>query len=255
MRVASCQSFCINLAKLDPEMRIRTAIGNGIRAIVGKNLYTRLRIGSRAEHSFLGKVRGVIHVGANAGQERELYGAFGLDVIWIEPIPEVFERLQANISQFPKQRAFRYLVTDQVGKEHELHIADNSGASSSIFDFDKHVEMYPHIAYKGSITMRGTTLGSILTFEKVDIQQYDAVVLDTQGSELNILNSAEALLPNFRFVKVEVPDFESYKGCCQIAELSAFMFSQGFRERSRHPITHAPGIGTYFDVVYERNRR
>ena len=70
-----------------------------------------------------------------------------------------------------------------------------------------------------------------------------------------VLHGAEALLPNFKFVKVEVPDFESYKGCCQIVELSAFMLSKGFRERSRHPITYAPGIGTYFDVIYERNPR
>jgi hypothetical protein len=117
------------------------------------------------------------------------------------------------------------------------------------------VEMYPHIAYKGSITMRGTTLDSILTVEDVDLRKYDAVVLDTQGSELKILNGAESVLPNFKFVKVEAPDFESYKGCCQIVELSAFMFSRGFRERSRHPITHAPGIGTYFDVIYERSPR
>jgi hypothetical protein len=76
--------------------------------------------------------------------------------------------------------------------------------------------MFPHIAYKGSVTLRGTTLNSIFSAEQVDIRRYDAMVLDTQGSELKILRGAAELLPNFKFVKVEVPDFESYKGCCQI---------------------------------------
>src|SRR5215472_4628952 len=43
----------------------------------------------RNPDSFLRGVSGVIHVGANTGQERELYEKFGLHVVWIEPIPEV----------------------------------------------------------------------------------------------------------------------------------------------------------------------
>lgn len=90
MLTASRQAFCNNLAAQEHNVSIRSAFGNGVRQIIGKNLYTRLRIGMRTENSFLSKGRGVIHVGANAGQERELYAAFGLHVIWIEPIPDVF---------------------------------------------------------------------------------------------------------------------------------------------------------------------
>lgn len=236
-------------------MSIRGSIGVGVRRVIGKNLYTRLRIGMRAENFFLSGILGVIHIGANAGQERDLYSAFGLNVIWIEPIPEVFELLKFNISHYPRQRAYRYLVTGEDGTEHRLHIANNDGASSSILELSRHSEMYPDIAYEASITLRGMTLGSILSAEQVDIRRYDALVLDTQGSELRILKGAAAVLRNFKFVKVEVPDFESYKGCCQIADLSAFMFANGFRERSRHPIKHTAGVGTYFDIVYDRTAR
>jgi len=34
---------------------------------------------------FLQKVSGVVHIGANTGQERELYKKYGLRVIWVEP--------------------------------------------------------------------------------------------------------------------------------------------------------------------------
>jgi FkbM family methyltransferase len=249
------QPFWACSATLEREMSARTLIGNVVRNMLGKKLYTRLRVGLQAEHTYLWETHGIIHIGANAGQERELYAAFGLSVMWIEPIPEVFEALRLNISVFPKQRAYKYLVADDDGREYQLHIADNDGASSSIFGLAKHTEMYPQIAYKGAITVRSMTLSSILASEQLDIRSFDAMVLDTQGSELKILKGAVNLLSHFKFVKVEVPDFESYKDCCQIDELSGFMSSNGFRERSRHPIIHTPSIGTYFEVVYERIRR
>ena len=60
---------------------LRRVIGGALRAIVGKHFYTRVRIGSLLEHSYLRKVPGIIHIGANTGQERDLYAAFGLHVV------------------------------------------------------------------------------------------------------------------------------------------------------------------------------
>jgi hypothetical protein len=113
-------------------MSVRSFVGDKIRKVISNNSYIRLRHGYRAEHSYLSGVQVVIHVGANEGQERELYAAFGLHVIWIEPIPEVCETLELNLSTFPKQHAYNYLVADEDGKEYQFHIADNAGASSSI---------------------------------------------------------------------------------------------------------------------------
>jgi FkbM family methyltransferase len=209
----------------------------------------------QAEHSYLRKVQGIIHVGANEGQERDLYAAFDLKVIWIEPIPEVFQVLKNNISKFPKQRALNYLVMDDDGKDYQFHIANNAGASSSILDFSKHRKMWPQIAYTSTVTLTGVTLKRVLEVEHIDIRHFDALVLDTQGSEHRILSGATELLANFRFIKVEVPDFESYKGCYQIDELSSFMLSNGFREHIRLPFMHVPEVGTYFDVIYKRVRR
>jgi FkbM family methyltransferase len=80
-------------------------------------------------------VSGVVHVGANLGQEREVYAALGLDVVWIEPIPEIFAQLKENVQGFPNQLAIEALVTDIDDKEYVFHIANNDGASSSILAF------------------------------------------------------------------------------------------------------------------------
>jgi hypothetical protein len=67
-----------------------------------------------------------------------------------------------------------------------------------------------------------------------------------------ILKGATTIPPQFRVVKVEVPDFESYTGCCRRSELSDFMSAHGFRERRRDEFDSIPGVGTYFDVLYQR---
>lgn len=72
----------------------------------------------------LRKVSGVIHVGGNSGQEKDLYERRGLRVIWIKPIPEVFELLEANIAGLSRQRALQYLVTDRDDVEYQFHVAN-----------------------------------------------------------------------------------------------------------------------------------
>ena len=52
---------------------------------------------------FLSEVTGLIHVGANSGQERDIYAAKGLSVLWIEALLDVFADLETNIAGLPKQ--------------------------------------------------------------------------------------------------------------------------------------------------------
>lgn len=97
---------------------------------------------------FLKKASGVIHVGANIGQERELYAQYGLPVICIEPIPENFETLKANLTGFPQQRAFMCLATDQDSMEYQFNVAPNNGASSSILDLNLHKDIWSQVTYE-----------------------------------------------------------------------------------------------------------
>src|SRR5918993_5813804 len=53
---------------------------------------------------FLRDTRGVIHVGAHVGQERERYSQYGLRVLWVEPLPDHFAALQRNIAAYRDQR-------------------------------------------------------------------------------------------------------------------------------------------------------
>ena len=201
---------------------------------------------------FLRRVRGVIHVGANSGPERDEYAALGLEVVWVEPIPEVFERLVENIRPFERQRAVMALVTDVDGREYDFHVSSNEGASSSILPLARHRDLWPHVDYAATVRLTGVTLPTLLAREGIDPGRYQALVLDTQGSELLVLRGAAPLLRGFEYVKAEVADFEAYAGCCLLDEMTAFMREQGFRPIARTLIAGRADIGNYYDVVYRR---
>lgn len=202
----------------------------------------------------LKQVRGVIHVGANIGQERKLYAKRALQVLWVEPIPEVYATLQRNIAGLPGQRALQALLTDRDGDSHTLHVASNKGGSSSILPMKLHAQVWPEVRYEREISVRSQTLPSLLRAHGIDAAGYDLLTLDTQGAELLVLRGALPLLPQFRFLQVEVADFEAYAGGCQLPELAAFVQAQGFVEHARYRFAHRPGIGSMYDIVYRRER-
>jgi len=205
--------------------------------------------------AFLGEITGVIHVGANAGQERDLYAEHNLDVVWVEAIPAVFDQLQSNLAGYPRQRAYQCLMTDEENREYMFHVATNEGQSSSIFPLAKHRLMFPEISYSSDIPLQSTTLSTFVEKERLDLTVYRALLLDTQGSELLILKGAVGILPMLRFIQVEVWDFEAYEGCCLRDEMNEFMLAHGFREWRRQAVKSIPGLGSYFDVVYKNRHK
>lgn len=204
---------------------------------------------------FLTRVSGVVHVGANQGQERDQYAALGLAVLWVEPIPEVFSMLQENIAGFPNQRALQYLITDREDQPYTFNIANNLGRSSSILDFKLHKDIWPSVQFTHSVTLRSRTLAGVLAEEKIDPSLFQALVIDTQGSELLVMRGAGSYLGQFQFIKTEVADFEAYEGCCQLDEVTAFLAGHGFREYSRAQLAVRKKGGTYYDIVYWKPAR
>ena len=201
---------------------------------------------------FLEELKGVIHVGANVGQERDIYEHYNLDVIWVEPIPEVYETLKKNLVAYDRQKSYQYLITDKENETYDFHVADNSGLSSSIFDFKDHKDIWPGGGFERTISLKSITLPTFLKKENIDIDKYDALVMDTQGSELLVLKGAEEILGRFRYIKTEVPDFESYEGCCQVDDIQKYLAGLGFREHARNLFATRKGSGNYYDIWYRK---
>jgi FkbM family methyltransferase len=217
------------------------------------SLRRRLAWRLRSRHvRFLDGARGVIHVGANVGQERHAYALCGLPVVWVEPAPATFARLSENLAAFPAQRALQALVTDADGAWYDFHIANNGGGSSSIHHLNMHREVWPNVAFTGSLRLQGTTLPSLLEREGIDPARYDVLVMDTQGSELLVLRGAEPMLGGFRYIRTEASDFDAYSGGCQLQDLRDFLVQRGYVEVHRQAFASHPGGGHYYDVLFHR---
>lgn len=201
--------------------------------------------------SFLKHSRGVIHVGANKGQERYLYDSLGLDVLWIEPIPAICKRLRRNVAGFRKQRVLEALLLDQPGTQVVLHVANNGGASSSIFDFKLHTDIWPDVRYTHDLPLTSKTLPGLLHESGIEVGRYDALLIDTQGSELLILQGARDILSAFRFIQVEAADFAAYDGAATTGQITTFLNEAGFRFLSSRRLAVHDGGGTYCDMVFE----
>lgn len=222
-----------------------------LRGIKGIVAWLKLMRKGRLDR-FLTDVSGVVHVGANTGQERKLYHKLGLKVLWIEPIPEVFAELEANLREYPDQRAIQSLVTDQDGGKYQFNVANNNGASSSIFELAQHKDIWPNVHFTTTLNLEGVTLASLFERGRIDGSAYDALVMDTQGSELLVLKGAGPVLGHINYIKTEVADFEAYAGCCLLADIQAFMELHGFAEIVRKKRASRPAGGSYYDIVFKR---
>jgi len=201
---------------------------------------------------FLAACRGVLHVGANTGQEREVYGRLRLPVVWVEALPTIHEELKANIAPWPEQVAIRALLTNRDGEKHVFRVANNDGASSSILDLKHHREIWPEVEYVDKIEMESVTLPTLLATHGIDASRYDALVMDTQGSEQLVLEGAGAVLDGINYIKTEAADFEAYEHCATVASLTDYLGVKGFRLTRKDQFAAHPTLGAYYDLLFER---
>jgi FkbM family methyltransferase len=196
---------------------------------------------------------GVVHVGGSRGEESALYAQNKLKVVWIEPNPESFAVLRCAIEDHPDQIALNYLIADRDDEKHTLHISNNYGMSSSIFDLHHHKDIWPEIHYVGTIEMSSRTLSTVLRESNVQIAEYEVLVMDTQGAELLVLKGAAEILSNFKFIKAEAADFEAYKGCCTSDQIIAFLEPYGFRLLQKDIFAKRRSGGAYFELLFRRD--
>ena len=202
----------------------------------------------RDKNSFLKDGKGVIHVGANIGQERYIYDSYLKNVLWFEPIPSIFDELQKNLEKFPDQKAYKQLVTDKDKKLYDFFVTDNF-ASSSIFELKLHKVMWPSVRHSKKISLESITLDTFFNENKINIEKYDTMVMDTQGSELLVLYGSERILKNIKYIKTEVADFESYSNCCQLKDIDDFLTKKGYKMIEKNCF-ESHKVGNYYDVLF-----
>jgi FkbM family methyltransferase len=212
-------------------------------------------------------INGIIHIGANDGQESGLYHRQGYSkVLFIEAYPKKIPALLNTISKYENQKCINALVTDEDDKECEFfYDSNNAGQSCSLFDFHLHKKMFPKVVMGGSIKLMGKTLPTILKENNINLEEYKHINMDVEGAELLVLKGASSILHNFETIILEASDFESRIGQPFLKDIDEFMTSHNFVASNKRKIHHADGVnvvsieeGSYYEVTYtqknEKNR-
>ena len=113
---------------------------------------------------------------------------------------------------------------DQDGLVVDFHIANNDGASSSIFEFGKELGFHK-LSMSRSEKLVMNRLDSI--FSQSDLEPFAHWVLDVQGAEILVLKGSGLLLNQCKSLYIEVSTREVYKDGASWEELSQFLRSRG----------------------------
>ncbi len=190
---------------------------------------------------YLRQCNGILHIGAHAAEEAQIYEDLGKKVLWIEGDPEVFSKLRLNIENFPRQEAICALLSDKNGSA-EFYVTDNHGFSSSL---------HPLTEKGHDWTLKVVSVKNLETsrFDDLDISNlhdYDFWVIDVQGHEFEVLNGALNSLSVAKWLLVEISTRQFYEGQKVFSEVDALLQSIGFVR------LHDP-LDEHSEVLYMRS--
>lgn len=172
--------------------------------------------------------KGIIHVGANTGQERDDYLKTSLKVLWIEPIPDVFEKLKERVRDIPNHRCLCELISDIDGCEYTFHVSGQSDRSS-FYGFTDHHYRDKNFTHAYDLILKSKRMDTLLRENGIAQGEYDCLVTDCQGADLNVLKSMGRYLDDIHFIQTEILTEPRYKDIPLEPEINQFLNEKGFR--------------------------
>lgn len=173
--------------------------------------------------------KGVLHVGANRGEEFPVYMELGIKKqIWVEAHKPTFNKLKVNVSGNPEAICWNACISNENGQLVTFHVSNNGSQSSSILELGTHAQVHPEVHYIETIEMTTTRLDRLFQSEFVDVSNYDFLNIDLQGAELKALKGLGGLIKGFKWAYLEVNRKELYKGCALVDDIDYYLGAYGF---------------------------
>lgn len=170
------------------------------------------------------KITGVIHCGANLAQEKELYDQLiDGEVLWIEALPDVFERMKIMIQPFHRQTAIKACLSNVDGKTVAFNISSNDAQSSSYLEFGEHLKIHPDVSFVDCVALKTMRLDTLFNLLERDISKINFLNLDLQGAELDALQGAGKILNQIDYILTECNNKRTYVGCPLVTDLDDFL--------------------------------
>jgi FkbM family methyltransferase len=121
----------------------------------------------------------------------------------------------------------------------EMHISARDDSSSLLPIGKAQTDHYPGSGEIGTqpVTIRPMT--DLISGDEMGAR--NLLKLDVQGYELEVLKSAEALLPRFTWIYVECSYVPLYEGQALADEVCNFLCGRGFKLRGRYNVSYTHG--------------
>lgn len=173
------------------------------------------------------EINGIIHVGIHWAEEHNSYIDMGVKkLLYFEADPHNYEICKSYIQNTPEDCQVE-LLNIALGDNNDtmmFNISSNDSESSSFLKPKIHLEQYPWIEFSKQIEVKLHRLDDVI--EKSE--QYNTLVIDVQGFELNVLKGSAETLKNIKYIMTEVNVQEMYENCCLLSDLDDYLSGFGF---------------------------
>lgn len=147
-----------------------------------------------------------------------------------EPVPELFEQVQAAAAAYSNITCYQVALSDKAG-EAQLHMAQRPKRPGVVTQANCLLEPKERLEWSAFVYPETLTVPTITLdtwADKHNIRHVDFMWLDLQGFELAVLKAAKSLLSRVKVIYAEVNFVEAYEGQPKFAEVNAWLEEQGF---------------------------
>jgi FkbM family methyltransferase len=180
----------------------------------------------------------LIHVGAGNGIELNDYAAQSFtEILLLEPIPKVFKQLESKVDRLNKINVHCCIAALNVAlssctdekKEKLFHIT-LPNRYSSLHKADKLKTLFQNLKTQQEITVSTINFSDLITKTSLDKDKKNALVLQINGAEFEVLAQAETdELMLFSSIVIQHSNNNYFENAKTSTDLIALMKSKGFQ--------------------------
>jgi FkbM family methyltransferase len=202
----------------------------------------------------LGPVRTVLDVGANVGQFALVARRCNPDarIVSFEPFPAAAARLREVFADDPHFDLLPLAIAAEPGRQ-TFHVAAAEDSSSLLPIGERQVEEFAHTRSVGTIEVDVARLDDALA-DRAELAGPVLLKLDTQGTELAVLQGGDRVLGQVTHVILEASFVELYVGQAQATELVGHLLDRGFHLKAVYDVKTSVHTGEPIqaDLVFSR---
>jgi FkbM family methyltransferase len=182
---------------------------------------------------------GIVHVGADIGQEVAQYFSYGFqNIMLIEANPECCKVLLSKFGDDPRVKIFNYAVCDRLGAI-DFHIHTSRSGSTepaSILPMKRFKQIVKTLYTPKTIRVPAITLDALFEKYQIAYTDYNFINIDIQGAELLAFKGATKLLSSTDVIVSEVNLVEMYENGALEGDIVALLEQNGFQRK--HAVYH-----------------